>query len=111
LRAPPRVFAVLFGNLLRNACHYTDSGSVVVHVQPGKVAIEDTGVGMTRDELTRVFDAFYRGGDQRSGGHGIGLNIVRRLSERFDWPVVVDSEAGKGTRVTVLFPKARPLDA
>jgi signal transduction histidine kinase len=110
LHAPPRVFAVLFGNLLRNACHYTDSGSVTVRVQAGKVVIEDTGIGMSRDELTHVFDAFYRGGEQRSGGHGIGLNIVRRLSERFDWPVLMDSEEGKGTHVTVLFPKARPLD-
>jgi signal transduction histidine kinase len=111
LRAPPRVFAVLFGNLLRNACNYTDTGSVTVRVLPGKVVIEDTGVGMGSDELAHVFDAFYRGGEQRQGGHGIGLNIVRRLSERFGWPVSLDSEAGKGTRATVLFPKARPLDA
>jgi signal transduction histidine kinase len=110
LHAPPRVFAVLFGNLLRNACHYTDSGSVTVRVQPGEVVIADTGVGMTSEELERVFDAFYRGGDQRSGGHGIGLNIVRRLSERFGWPIKIESEAGEGTRATVQFPKAQPLD-
>ncbi len=111
LRAPPRVFAVLFGNLLRNACHYTDNGSVTVRIQAGRIVIEDTGVGMNREELDHVFDAFYRGGDQRHGGHGIGLNIVRRLSERFGWPVKLESEAGKGTRATVSFPKAAPLDA
>jgi signal transduction histidine kinase len=111
LHAPPRVFAVLFGNLLRNACNYTDAGSVTVRVQPGRIVIEDTGVGMSREELDHVFEAFYRGGEQRQGGHGIGLNIVRRLSERFGWPVSLDSEAGKGTRATVLFPKAKSLDA
>ena len=110
LHAPPRVFAVLFGNLLRNACRYTDAGSVTVRVQPGKVVIEDTGVGMSGDELAHAFDAFYRGGERRQGGHGIGLNIVRRLSERFGWPVSLDSEAGKGTRATIQFPKAQPLD-
>ena len=45
LHAPPRVFAVLFGNLLRNACHYTDAGSVTVRVLPESVVIEDTGIG------------------------------------------------------------------
>jgi signal transduction histidine kinase len=103
------VFAVLFGNLLRNACRYTDAGSVTVRVQPGKLVIEDTGIGMSPEELTRVFDAFYRGGQQREGGHGIGLNIVQRLSERFGWPVTLESEVGKGTRATVVFPKARTL--
>jgi signal transduction histidine kinase len=110
LHAPPRVFAVLFGNLLRNACHYTEAGSVTVRVQPGRVTIEDTGIGMSAEELQRVFDAFYRGGEQRTDGHGIGLNIVQRLSERFGWPVKVESEPGKGTRATVSFPKAKALE-
>jgi signal transduction histidine kinase len=110
LHAPPRVFAVLFSNLLRNACNYTDAGSVAVRVQAGRIVIEDTGIGMSREELAQAFDPFFRGGDMRQGGHGIGLNIVRRLSERFGWPVRMDSEVGKGTRVTVTFPKAQPLD-
>jgi signal transduction histidine kinase len=110
LHAPPRVFAVLFGNLLRNACHYTDEGSVTVRVQAGKVTIEDTGVGMSPAELEKIFEAFFRGGQQRVGGHGIGLNIVQRLSERFGWPVTMESDAGKGTRATVTFPKAQTLD-
>jgi signal transduction histidine kinase len=110
LHAPPRVFAVLFGNLLRNACNYTDTGCVTVRVQPGKIVIDDTGVGMTPEEIEHVFDPFYRGGEQRLGGHGIGLNIVRRLSERFGWPVAMESEAGKGTRATVQFPKAQQLE-
>jgi signal transduction histidine kinase len=110
LHAPPRVFAVLFGNLLRNACNYTDTGCVTVRVQPGKIVIDDTGVGMTPEEIEHVFDPFYRGGEQCLGGHGIGLNIVRRLSERFGWPVAMESEAGKGTRATVQFPKAQQLE-
>ena len=110
LHAPPRVFSVLFGNLLRNACNYTDAGNVTVRVQPGRIVIEDTGIGMSAEDLARSFDAFHRGGDQRNGGHGIGLNIVRRLSERFGWPVTLESEIGKGTRATIVFPKAQPLD-
>ena len=111
LRAPPRVFAVLFGNLLRNACSYTDAGSITVRVLPGKVVVEDTGIGMTPAELERVFEAFFRGDEKRVGGHGIGLSIVQRISERFGWPVKLESEAGKGTRATVSFPKAQALES
>ncbi|MBB5015863.1 sensor histidine kinase [Rehaibacterium terrae] len=109
LRAPARVFAVLFGNLLRNACKYTDQGEVVVRVLERSVEIEDTGIGMSEEELRRAFEPFYRGGDGQRGGHGIGLSIVRRLSERFGWPVTLESVPGRGTRACIRFPTARPL--
>ena len=108
LRAPERVFSVLVGNLLRNACHYTESGQVAVTVRAGSVSIEDSGVGMSTDELARAFDPFYRGGDQRREGQGIGLSIVRRLSERYGWPVKLESKAGVGTTATISFPSVIP---
>jgi signal transduction histidine kinase len=108
LRAPARVFSVLVGNLLRNACHYTDAGAVTVTVRADAVSIEDTGVGMSTEELARAFDPFYRGGDQRRDGQGIGLSIVRRLSERYGWPVKLESKAGVGTTATISFPSVIP---
>lgn len=104
LHAPPRVFSVMLGNLLRNACHYTESGSVVVTVRADRVEVTDTGVGMTPEELARVFEPFYRAGDGRKDGQGIGLTIVRRLSERYGWPVRLESEPGRGTTATISFP-------
>ena len=106
LHAPPRVFSVMLGNLLRNACNYTESGSVVVTVRADGVAVADTGVGMSREELARVFEPFYRAGDGRKDGQGIGLTIVRRLSERYGWPVHLESEPGRGTTATISFPSA-----
>jgi signal transduction histidine kinase len=108
LRAPARVFSVLVGNLLRNACNYTDAGRVTVTVGADAVTIEDTGVGMSTEELARAFDPFYRGGDQRREGQGIGLSIVRRLSERYGWPVKLESKAGTGTTATISFPSVIP---
>ena len=108
LRAPARVLSVLVGNLLRNACHYTEAGTVSVTVQADAVRIEDTGVGMSTEELARAFDPFYRGGDQRREGQGIGLSIVRRLSERYGWPVKLESKAGIGTTATISFPSVIP---
>jgi len=108
LRAPERVFSVLVSNLLRNACHYTDSGQVTVTVQADAVRIEDSGIGMSTEELSRAFDPFYRGGDQRREGQGIGLSIVRRLSERYGWPVKLESKSGVGTTATISFPSVIP---
>ncbi len=106
LRAPSRVLSVLVGNLLRNACHYTDAGRVVVTVKSGVISVQDTGVGMDAEELAKVFEPFYRAGDRRKDGQGIGLSIVRRLSERYGWPVGMESEPGRGTTATVSFPNA-----
>jgi signal transduction histidine kinase len=108
LHAPPRVFSVLLGNLLRNACHYTDAGAVTVTVRAGSVEVADSGIGMSTDELGRAFDPFFRGGDQRKEGQGIGLSIVRRLSERYGWPVRLESEPGRGTVATISFPSVIP---
>ena len=106
LHAPPRVLSVMLGNLLRNACNYTESGTVVVTVRADGVEVADTGVGMAPEELARVFEPFFRGGDRRKDGQGIGLSIVRRLSERYGWPVRLESEAGLGTTATISFPSA-----
>ena len=104
LHAPARVLSVMLGNLLRNACHYTEQGKVVVTVRRDSVQVTDSGVGMRPDELARVFEPFYRAGDGRKDGQGIGLSIVRRLSERYGWPVRLESEPGKGTTATISFP-------
>jgi signal transduction histidine kinase len=108
LRAPARVFSVLVGNLLRNACNYTDAGTVTVTVRHDRIEIADTGVGMSEAELDKAFDPFFRGGDQRKPGQGIGLSIVRRISERYGWPVCVESQAGAGTVATISFPSVIP---
>lgn len=106
LHAPPRVLSVLVGNLLRNACHYTDEGSITVTVAKGRVSIADTGIGMSEDELAQAFSPFFRGGDRRREGQGVGLSIVQRLSERYGWPVELASNLGRGTVATIRFPSA-----
>jgi signal transduction histidine kinase len=105
--APEKVLAVLLGNLLRNAFSYTDAGEVVVEIAPHAVVIRDSGVGMSPNEVSGLYQPFVRGERSLRGGHGVGLTIVRRLSDRFGWPVSIDSEVGVGTRVEVRFPTAR----
>ncbi len=107
VEASDKVVSVMLGNLIRNAFDYTDSGSVTVQISPGSVSVEDSGRGMPGEDVERVFEPFYRGEARQRGGHGVGLTIVKRLSDRFGWPVHVSSEIGVGTRVLVEFPDSR----
>lgn len=110
LHAPSKVVAILIGNLIRNAISYTDAGHVRVTIDSGQVEVEDTGVGMSEEDLAQIFQPFFRAQHGRRGGHGVGLTIVKRLSDRFRWPIQFFSEPGKGTRVLVQFPVHTQLD-
>lgn len=106
--ASRKVLSVLIGNLIRNAIAYTDAGYVRMSIHPDRLCIEDSGIGIAGDQLDRVFQPFFRDAGTPAGtGHGIGLAIVKRLSDRFDWPVEINSEPGVGTRVIVHFPRVR----
>jgi signal transduction histidine kinase len=109
LYSSPRAFSVLIGNLIRNACQYTDRGRVTVTVEADRVVVRDTGSGMSEQEQKRAFVSFFRGDQGRGSGHGIGLTIVRRLADRFGWEVGMSSEQGVGTMVTVTFPETQRL--
>ena len=104
INAPDRVLSVMIGNLLRNACCYTDSGVITITIGGSSIEIEDTGQGIHEDHVDEVFKPFNRGGTGKRGGHGVGLTIVKMLSQRFNWPVHIDSTPGVGTRVKVSFP-------
>ncbi len=105
--ASERVLAALIGNLLRNAFSYTDRGTVEVFVGADTVVIRDTGIGISAERLAQIDRPFVRGESAQRGGHGVGLSIVRRLSERFGWPVHIESQPGVGTRVEIRFPGVR----
>ncbi len=109
LRSAPRAFRVLVGNLVRNACQYTERGRVTISVEADRVVVRDTGVGMNEQELKRAFVSFFRGDQGRGSGHGIGLTIVKRLADRFGWEVGMSSELGVGTTVTVVFPDTQRI--
>ncbi len=102
--ASERVLSVIFGNLIRNALSYTDEGRVEITVDEDRVRVADSGVGMPEQEIQQVFKPFYRSGDSRRGGHGVGLTIVKSLSSRFGWTVDIDSQPQLGTTVNVRFP-------
>ena len=104
LHAPPQVLHVMLGNLLDNACAHTDAGVIEVRIERDRVSVRDTGEGMSEEQLQRSFDPFYRpAADADRAGAGIGLSIVQRLGDRFDWPVTLHSRPGEGTTATIEF--------
>ncbi len=110
IEAPEKVLASVVGNLLRNGVNYTDEGQVVVTIGREGITIQDTGSGMDAQELEKVFKPFNRGNrERRRGGFGVGLTIVKRLCERFSWPLQIESTVGVGTTVTVLLPQSRQI--
>jgi signal transduction histidine kinase len=101
-------------NLLDNAIKYTPPGGQVTLTafqEPGRVAIvvEDTGMGMTPEELAHVWDRLYRGDQSRSQrGLGLGLSLVKAVVQAHQGSVAVSSTPGAGSRFTLWFPKRPP---
>ena len=103
----------IFDNLIDNGLKYTPEGGSVrllCQVADGQVSVEvaDTGIGIPRVDLPRVFERFYRVDKARSrelGGTGLGLSIVKHLLQSIGGQVTVDSRVGVGSRFTVQLPR------
>ena len=105
-----------FGNLVSNAVRYTPAGgSITIQwaLQPdgsGGLSVSDTGPGIESQHLPRLTERFYRVDRSRSretGGTGLGLAIVKHVATRHQAQLLIDSEVGKGSRFTLLFPEKR----
>jgi signal transduction histidine kinase len=103
LHASPKVLGVMVGNLLDNACMYTEQGRIDVRIEPDRIVVHDSGIGMSPDTLQRAYEPFYRADPANPASKGMGLSIVRRLGERFGWPVSLESVPGIGTTATIRF--------
>jgi signal transduction histidine kinase len=103
LHASPRVLGVMLGNLLANACAFTERGRVEISIAADRIVVRDTGVGMSAETLQRAFDPFFHGDQANPAGRGMGLSIVRQLGERFGWSVHLESALGHGARATIRF--------
>ena len=101
--ADPHHIDLLIKNLVDNALKYTrPGGSVKISLQSGVLEVEDTGVGIAREKLQRIFERFTRESDIE-GGFGIGLSIVRRVCRLYGYRIAVDSREGEGSRFCVYF--------
>src|SRR5205807_544005 len=102
-------------NLLSNACKFTDRGAISLavarEVRDGQdwmvFSLSDTGIGMTPEQLTRLFEVFSQADaatTRKYGGTGLGLALSRRLCRMMGGDVTVDSEVGRGSTFTIRLP-------
>ena len=110
-------------NLLGNAVKFTASGSVVLRVATASdggrrsldFCVEDTGIGISSETLSRLFQPFVQGdskANRRFGGTGLGLAISRRIAEAMGGAITVVSTPGKGSAFTFRFPlESAPIRA
>ncbi|HVY22724.1 MAG TPA: ATP-binding protein [Steroidobacteraceae bacterium] len=101
----------LVQNLIGNAIKYTDAGSVDVKVltdsNGATIEIADTGVGIPRDQVAKIFDAYYQTPGHRPDrpGVGLGLAIVKQIAELLGYAIAVESQPGRGTTFRISIPR------
>ncbi|AYO32061.1 HAMP domain-containing protein [Biomaibacter acetigenes] len=118
LQHSPDIFAdrdkieQVFQNILSNAIKYTpEGGKIFIRLDSiedrVRIIFGDTGIGIPKEDLPRLFERFYRVDKTRSrelGGTGLGLSIAKEIVEAHDGIITIDSELGHGTQVTILLP-------
>ena len=109
-----RMLERIIRNLLSNAIRYTQKGGVLLacRLRGGDICVEiwDTGVGIPEESMNKVFKRFYQVEShvkESSQGYGLGLSIVKRLSEMLQHPIEIQSRHGRGTMFRVRIPLYR----
>jgi signal transduction histidine kinase len=103
-------------NLLSNANKFTEKGTITIAAHLGQengrdwvtVAVSDTGIGMTPEQMGKLFQEFSQGSSataSRYGGTGLGLAISRRFCQMMGGDIMVTSEPGRGSTFTIHLPR------
>ena len=109
-----RKLAQVLSNLVGNAVKFTASGTIAVTAAPlddarWALEVRDTGIGMSRESLSFIFDKFRQVDDRLTraySGVGLGLAITRKIVELLEGEIAVESEPGEGSRFRITWPRA-----
>ncbi len=105
-------------NLISNAMRYTPApGTVTVHVgrdgDEALISVQDTGIGIAKEDISRVFGRFWRAEESRNrakGGLGVGLAVTKEIIDHHHGKITVDSTLGVGTTFTLRLPLKQPKE-
>lgn len=97
----------IFGNLVRNAIKYNkDGGNITVTLNRQYLSVEDTGIGIAEENMSKVFSRFFtvdRSHSGKNGGFGLGLAVAKKICQKAGWRIKVESSLGEGSKFTVEF--------
>jgi two-component system phosphate regulon sensor histidine kinase PhoR len=114
LKGDPFKLEQMFINLIDNAVKYTEKGTIVVSLRHKEnriiIQVQDTGHGIPKEDLPRLFERFYvvdKSRSRRLGGTGLGLSIVKHVVLLHNGTIDVESKVGVGTTFSISFPISR----
>ncbi|ANB59943.1 HAMP domain-containing sensor histidine kinase [Anoxybacteroides amylolyticum] len=104
-----QIFIILLDNAVKYSRESRKEIHLFVYAENGKanIVIQDFGIGIPQEDIPYVFHRFYRVDKARSrkqGGNGLGLSIAKRLVEKYEGTISIESKEGEGTKVVVIFP-------
>ena len=103
IKAPSNIISILISNIIRNAFLYTEKGTVKVKLENNKLEVTDTGIGISEEDLSHIFEQGYRGANALGQGSGLGLSLAKRICDYYGWELVIDSQEDHGTVVGFKF--------
>lgn len=112
-------FKEIFLNIFTNAIRYTKEKGLIKIVSKDmgdkiELSIQDSGIGIKKDDIPKVFDEFFRSENAKHEvkiGTGLGLSIVKQIVENYGGIITVESELGKGTLISIIFPKQKNINS
>ncbi|MBP5568806.1 MAG: HAMP domain-containing histidine kinase [Treponema sp.] len=113
----PQLLNRAFENLFSNAIRYTKENDLITlmaYEKDSKIyfIVKDNGVGINKEDISNIFDIFYRGtNSRREEGMGIGLSVVKNIIDTHGWTIGVESEKDKGTEFTITIPYSKETDS
>jgi two-component system phosphate regulon sensor histidine kinase PhoR len=112
--ADPFKLEQVFINLIDNSIKYTEKGKITISAtqdtRQTEIVLEDTGIGIPKEHIPRIFERFYvvdKSHSRRMGGTGLGLSIVKHIVQAHHGKINIESKAGRGTKVTMVLPRVQ----
>jgi two-component system OmpR family sensor kinase len=103
IKADPHHIELLIKNIIDNSIKYTNpGGKIEITLKDCELIVSDTGIGISKEKLSAIFDRFHRE-NSVTGGFGIGLDIVKTICQIYGFRIDVDSNLGQGTKFKVKF--------
>ena len=98
-----RWLSLAIEQLLNNAVKYTKEGGILIQIKPGEIRIQDTGIGILKEDVPRLFEHGFTGynGRIQQKSTGLGLYLAKLILDKLEFQIAISSEIGEGTCVMI----------